>query len=118
MPDDESEQAGTKDVESTTAQVRQEKAPDPSAAREREWWETEDDAAPVPAAQEPAAASEEEPPSSDLDAPDPEALGEPPDDLSSGDIAPASAYGPAAPVVTSLRPTRIDSRGGTLVTVF
>ncbi|MBL8743133.1 MAG: IPT/TIG domain-containing protein [Myxococcales bacterium] len=56
-------------------------------------------------------------PPSDLDEPDPEALADSPDDLGNEGLQ-SGEYAPAAPVITELRPVRVDSRGGTPVTVF
>jgi len=88
-------------------------APAPESAPAREWWENPEEEAPPQAAD----AADEPAPVSDLDAPDPDALGEPPEGPGSA-RDPAASYMPGAPVVTSLRPMRVDSRGGTMVTVY
>jgi hypothetical protein len=56
-------------------------------------------------------------PAADLDEPDPEALADSPDDLGAESMQ-SGEYAPAAPVITELRPVRVDARGGTPVTVF
>ncbi len=59
-----------------------------------------------------------EDPPSDLDVPDPDALAEAPDVAPPAPLPSSPGYAPSAPVVTTVKPTRIDSRGGTPVTVF
>lgn len=57
---------------------------------------------------------------SDLDVPDPEATADPPEadtDEPLG-LETASSYAPSAPVITRIRPTRVDTRGGAPVTLF
>lgn len=70
------------------------------------------------AGDEPTSAGQEgDAPVSDLDVPDPEALADSPDDLVEGDMPTATANAPSGPVITGVKPIRIDSRGGTAVTM-
>ncbi len=86
---------------------------DPKASPENEAPETSAAAA---AAEPSAEAAPSDDAASDLDAPDPEALADSPDDLEH-DVAPLSIAA-ASPVITNMKPMRVDARGGTPVTVF
>jgi hypothetical protein len=61
-------------------------------------------------------ASPDAPPSSDLDTPDPDALADPPDDVAAQ--RGGGGYAPSAPVITDVKPVRVDGGGGAQITVF
>ncbi|NUP04497.1 MAG: hypothetical protein HOW73_00360 [Polyangiaceae bacterium] len=95
---------------------------EPSTAVDRS-----DEPIPVEAAPEaePEVASDQSEPSapiadppSDLDVPDPDAILDPPDETDAPLETPAASFGPSAPVVTTVKPFRVNARGGTSVTLF
>lgn len=118
MSDEGASGAAPKDDEKTGVDIEVPKPVEDEATAE----------APAAAASEPAgavalgtddtveSATAEPAPPSDLDTPDPDALADSPDELA--EAGAEGGYAPSAPVITNVKPARVDSAGGAQITVF
>lgn len=118
MEGDEGQEPTNTDVESTVVDPQSIDLPPPKSIKRPSLVPpgkvVEESAPDIETATEAGPEDDEAAPSSDLSV-DPDALGDPIDPLPEG---PPPSYAPSSPVVTTVRPSRADSRGGTPITVF